>query len=402
MGAGPLRCARLKRIVALLVAVVLAGLLAWTISGGGDDAGERKCADIERLLKAGDLAGAERLLEEARPRLAPRITHYLDSVIAISAGRFDDARRSADAALATGAEAQDDWRVVSLVFFSHVRTGALESGWQALEAYLGRRPDDERALAAAAQYWVEVQADSPDPGRAVEYLDRIDRLAARTVPDSDPTSITPDLIARLRTRAEELRGSVVAAMTAAEARVRATPTDPAAHFRLADACRRAGRSDQAAAAYREAIRLAPADLRVKKEFAKFLLGSTFDVTEVLALTEGLLAAEPLGVESTVLRARALSRDRRNDSAATGDAIELYRGLLRQSDRLTAAERAEVVRNLAVALYDWKAGGRDGEYRDEAYALLVEYTRDIGGKIDAPLQAIWEKLVRHAREKGDVR
>jgi hypothetical protein len=42
------------------------------------------------------------------------------------------------------------------------------------------------------------------------------------------------------------------------------------------------------------------------------------------------------------------------------------------------------------LYDWKVGGRPGEYLDEAYGHLKEYVR-LGGEIDDSLRPTWEEL-----------
>jgi tetratricopeptide (TPR) repeat protein len=382
-----------KRAVALLVALALAAVVAWRVARGGDPSGAAACAEVENRLREGDAAGAAKLAAAARPRLPPHVARYLDALLALSAGKDEEARVAAEEAATSAPGALDDWRVVSILFFSRLNTGRSDGAWQALEAYLLRHADDERALAAAAQYWVEARPTDPDPDRAKEYLDRIDRLPARRAPAGDPTAVTPDQLARLRSVTEQLRGHLASAVAAAEARVKAAPQDPDARAQLGEAYRVARRLEQARQAFRDAVRLAPGNPVYAKQLALLLLETTDTGDELEPLTRSLLEAAPGDPSVRVLRARALVRTK----DGTDEAIDIYRALL-ADPALPTEVRRDVCRNLAVALYDWIQGGKPGDYLDEAHTLLREYLQ-LGGKIDLRLADVWDRLEARAKAKG---
>ena len=411
--------AAVKRILALLVVVVAAGLCAWWIGGSGDTSGAEACAVVEKRLKALDFEGAQKAADEARPRVPRYIARYLDALIELSiaaqiesSGRPDaaaehDARalKATEEAYADGPEAQDNWRIVSMMFFTRVRAQRVTDAWSILDKYLQRHPADERALTAAAQYWTEIRADAPDPGRAVEYLDRVAALRVRAAPEGDPTAVPPELVSRIRATAEGLLGRTASALAAAEARVKATPEDAEARAQLGEAYRQAGRPTQAIDSYRSAVRLDPSSDVFARNLVLLLLDDPGAGPELMDLTARILAAHPDEPAAHVLRARALVRfqdlrewEARNagkpidPEARDGyaEAIEIYGNLLKREPPIPGGVARDVCRNLAVALYDWKQGGQKGEYLDEAYILLVRYRR-LGGVIDDRLHEIWEKL-----------
>lgn len=384
----------MKRAIVLAVAFVLAALLAWGVGRSGDTTGAAACAAVERRLQAGDVAGARRERQNAADRLPDRVAHYLDAVIALAEAKDDVALTAIEAAYTADAAAPHEWRIVSTLFAARVNGRRREAAWSAIESYLSAHPTDERALAVAAQYWVEVRQDDPDPDRATGYLDAIAALAARTVPDDDPTAVRPATIARLRATAASLRGRFASAIGAAEERLKVAPDDAAAWAQLGEACRQSQRLDRAAQSYREAIRRAPGHAVYMKQLVLLLFEGPGNDAEMDSLTSSLLATAPDSPELLILRARALVRDRRTD--CTGEAIEIYRRLLQAT--LAPAQEAEVCRNLGVALYDWKQAGRPGDYLDEAHTLLKRY-RDLGGEIDLRLEDVWERLEARARANG---
>jgi tetratricopeptide (TPR) repeat protein len=373
-----------KRVLAILVALVLAGLAAWGMTRGGAEGASSVCADFERRLQAGDLESAARIRQGTRD-LPPHIAAYLDALLLLATGKDAEAGAVIEAAYAAGDAARDEWRVVSLVFSTRVNAKRPEEGWAALDAYVKAHPDDPRGVVAAAQYWIEVRADAPDPDQAAAYLDRAAKALPGELPPDDPTAVRPALTERLRGRIEQTRGRLGSAVAAAEARVAAEPENAAARVQLGEAFRRWNRLDEAREAYRQARRLAPEDVAIAKQLALLLFESPDTGDEADTLTAWILGKEPGGVEARILRARAHVRkgDKEIDSA-----IDIYRGLLKED--LPPARRLEVLRNLAVALYDWKQGGQEGDYLRDAYLLLVEY-RSLGGEIDLRLANSWERL-----------
>lgn len=418
--------AAVKRILALLVVVAAAGLLAWRIGRSGDPSGDQACAVVEKRLKALDFEGAKRAADEARPRVPPYVGLYLDALIELStasqleqAGRPDVAARhdaaavkATEEAYASGPAALANWRIVSMMFFTRVRSGRVQEAWNVLDAYLQAHPGDERALAAAAQYWVEMRSDAPDPTRAIEYLDRVAALRTRTVADDDPTYVPADLLDRLRAAAEGLRGRTASAIASAEARVQAAPEDGEARAQLAEAYRQAGKHNQAVASYRDAVRLDPSSEAFLRNLVTLLLDDPGAGREVADLTAKLVKLHPDEPAVIVLRARALVRLQdtlENEARSAGqapdpraadgyaEAIDLYKTLIQREPPVPQAVLRDVWRNLGVALYDWKQGGRKGEYLDKAYTCLVNYLR-LGGVIDGRLQDVWEKLESEYRAK----
>ena len=379
----------MKRVLALVLALVLAAGVAWMFVRPGADRGPELAAFVERRIQAGDLTGARRALAEPHPGVPPHVTGYLNALLLLVSGKDAEASEAIEAVYAAGPPATDDWRVVSTIFATRVNAHRLPAAWGAVQSYLDRHPQDERALAAAAQYWIQVRTDAPDPDAAAEFLDRIAALPARTVPDDDPTAVRADTLAALRTRIEETRGRRTAAVAAAEERVRQAPDDMLARMDLAEAYRLARQYDRARNAFREVVRRAPSNVLAKKQLVLMLLDGPDRTPELDQLTTDILAREPRGVDARILRARALTRgDENGENVRIDESIAIYRQLL--TEQIPPSRRQEVLRNLAVALYDWKQAGRPGDYLDEAQACLTEYVQN-GGEIDSRLADVWERL-----------
>lgn len=381
----------MRRAIPLIVVLLLAvGVAAW-LSAGGDPTGLATAVAVEKRLRAGDVAGAHAEIRATRGRVPAWRTDSMEALALFAADRTDEAGAAAERAYAAGPDATDDWRVVSIVFHTRIRAKRPGEAWAVLDRYLAAHPDDERALASAAQYWTGLAPGGDDAERAAGYLDRIDRLAARAAPPEDPTALTETRLESLRAVVAALRGRFREALIAARDAVARAPGNAEAHARLADFLRRSGDVAGAAAEAREAVRLAPSEPLYLEQLAMILLELDGGGREALEAALRLAEARPGDPGPRILEARALVRLDR-----IPEAIDLYRSLL--ATDLPAERRKEVLRNLGAALYDWKQGGLEGPYLDEAHALLAEYVR-LGGTIDERLADTWAILQERARTKG---
>ncbi len=376
-----------RRLMVLLVVTALAAglvLLVGTDDGGADPA----VASIERKLAAGAIDDAKAELAEVRPRIDAGTAAYLDGVLRLAQGK--DAEAVDMLARAHGAR-PDDWRVVSALVAAADNAGRRLVARSAVDGYLATHPDDERALAAAAQHWMHPRAEDQDPGRALEYIARIDGLRSHVAKAEDPTALRPEYLAKLRAQAEGEAGRRAAALEAAREATQRNAADPEAWLLLGDALRESGKIAEAIRAYREAARLAPDDpVYVEQLVMALLIPAVTEEAELLALTERLLAARPGDPAALLLRARALVRPEKGDRNY-GEALTIYRSLAQRTD-LPKPLRLQVLRNLGVLLVDWKQGGQEGEYLREAHELLRRYVRE-GGEIDESLRSTWEALER---------
>jgi len=380
-----------RRAIPLIVVLVLALAAAAWFSVDRDPTGLDAAVAVERRLKSGDVAGARAEMAATRGRVPAWRTDYLESIVLFAEERSAEAVAPAERAYAA---APDDWRVVSMVFHARVRGDRPDDGWAALDRYLGDHPADERALACAVQYWTGMAPGREDPERAAGYLDRIEKLPRRTAPPGDPTELSDARLESLRSVVAALRGRLRDAVAAAREAVQRAPQDARARARLADFLRQSGDLVGAAAALREAVRLNPAELLYQETLALVLLDVDGGGEEALEVARRLAAARPADSGFGILEARALARVRREE-----DAIDVYRALL--GTDLSPERRKEVLRNLAVALYDYRQGGQPGPYLDEAHTLLAEYRR-LGGEIDERLADVWFTLEERARKMNAER
>lgn len=381
----------MRRILPLVVVAAFALAAALWFAGGGDPGHTALAVSVEKRLQARDVAGARREIDAARGKAPAWRVDYLDALLLFTEGKIAESLVASQRAFAAN---PDDWRVVSLVFYALLRSDRGVAAWQALDGYLRTHPDDERALACAVQYWAEIRIDTPDLDRAEEYLDRIEALERHAAPAGDPTAITPALVARLRSSVEAARGRMQSAVRAARDAAERSPGDVTAHVNLAELLRKSGDLAGAADAMRRAVQLRPSEPVYWEQLAMLLLALPDRGAEAQAAAARLAELVPGSSAAAVLEARALVRLDRID-----DAITIYRRLL--AGDLPVARRREVLRNLGVALYDWKQGGTDGDYLDEAHGLLAEYVR-LGGEIDERLMDTWMTLEARAAGNGAER
>jgi cytochrome c-type biogenesis protein CcmH/NrfG len=392
----------MRRVVATVVVVLVSAAVAVGVGracgpapGTAEAPGVATAKDVERLLAAGSIQDAKAVAARRRGEHPLAVAEYLDALIAFAERDFDGAAAAARRSLAA---APDDWRAVSVLYYAELQRHRNAEARAVLDAYLARRPDDERALACLAQFLVEVQTARPDPEGAIAALDRIAALPVRAAPAGDPTAVAPAFLARIRSAAELLRGRFVGATAAAEERVKAAPQDAEAWYQLAVAQRRAGNWHGAVGSLRRAVALAPPDsagyVDLSGALAMALLEDDAGGPEALPIVEKLLVRRPGDPDTLVLLARSLVRI----EGRVDDGIDVYRRLLLRTD-LRNDTRRDVLRNCAVALFDWKQGGNDGEYLDEAHRLLAEYVRT-GGAIDDRLQDVMRRLDDRARERSE--
>lgn len=387
----------MRRLVATVAVVLVSAAFAIGVGRGcGTDAtppqpGLETARDVERLLAAGEARDAKALIAQRRPELPAATVDYLDALVAFTERDFV---RAADAATRSLAAAPGDWRAVSVLYYAELQRSRTAQARAALDAYLARHPDDERALACLAQFLVEIRTDRPDPDGAIALLDRIAALPVRAAPEGDPTAVAPAFVARVRSTAESLRGRFLGATAAAQDRVRAAPLDPEGWYQLAVAQRKAGDWSGAVESLRRAVAIAPESLDLRGALVMALIEDETLGAEALPHAERLAKARPDDPETLVLLARTLVRV----PGRVDDGIDVYRRLMVRTD-LRSELRRDILRNCAVALYDWKQGGKDGEYLDEAHRLLAEYVRT-GGAIDERLQSVWQRLEDRARGQSE--
>lgn len=388
----------MRRLAATVAVVLVSAAVAVGVGRGcGADGttppqpGVSTARDVERLLAAGETRDAKSLIAQRRAELPAAMAEYLDALVAFTERDFG---RAADAATRSLASAPGDWRAVSVLYYAELQRSRPAQAREALDAYLQRHPDDERALACLAQFLVEVQTDRPDPDGAIALLDRIASLTVRAAPEGDPTAVAPAFISRIRSTAESLRGRFQGATAAAQDRVRAAPLDPEAWYQLAVAQRRAGNWNGAVESLRRAVAIAPDNLDLRGALVMALIEDETLGPEALPHAEKLAKARPDDPETLVLLARTLVRV----PGRIDDGIDTYRRLMLRTD-LRSELRRDVLRNCAVALFDWKQGGKDGEYLDEAHRLLAEYVRT-GGVVDERLQSVWQRLEDRARGQSE--
>ncbi len=380
-----------RNVLVVLLSVLVA--LALVFGLGGRDAGTSAAAfdgpavaELEQRIAAGDVEGVRAALPGARLDAAARA--YVESVLSLTDGRPEDALAAARRARAA---VPDAWRPLSIEYAALMALGREGEAGALVRERAQAAPHDERVLALAAHH-LATATDDPDPRGALELLDRIDALPSRVAPPGDPTAVDPTQLRIARAVALLASGRTAEAYAcAAELALRA-PGDPRLVVLVAECARRAGRDAEALDAFRAAVHLAPQMTTWRKQFAQLLLADPDCAEEALAVTGELLAQEPHDRAARVLRARALARSERSVPNGPDHAAEIYRELLAEDPN-----DVEVLRNLAVLLYDWKQGGREGTYLDDAYELLARYRR-LGGEIDARLRDTWDALVARRRER----
>ncbi len=385
----------MKRIVPLVLLVVAVAVLMFRDTGGGETAGPRfraeRVAAVELALKKRDLGGARRA-SEATGAMNDAEAAYARSLVATASGDFERALEEARVARRTAPRA---WRPLSIEILALSSLGRDTEVAALIREALAASPDDERVLAMAAQHFAGSPTDR-DPRRALELLEHIDDLPARRAPAGDLTAIDEQALLRVRYTVAMATGAYETALAAAREMAAASGDNPAALALEGEAARRAGDVAGAIDAYRRAADAAPGVRPWHENLVLLLLATPGAEKEALERTSKLLRAWPTERSVRVLRARALVRSEKLIADGPDRAVTIYRGLLKENP-----DDLEVLRNLAVLLYDWKQGGIDGDYLDDTYALLRRYVL-CGGVIDDRLGSTWQALRDRAREAAASR
>lgn len=389
-----------QRVLAIGIAIVVAAAAAWLLVRRGETPAEAS-APIERLLAAGRPADARKELDAARPHLDRATRDYLDGIIFLAEAKDADAAAALSRAQSVRPE---DWRIVGALAAALANAGRFPEAVTRLEAYAAAVPEDERGLVTLAQYLLDAKRGRPDPARALALLDRADALPRRAAPAGDPTAVPADRSRYLRTEALIRLDRGMDALISARAGTRDFPQGAEAWFLLGEAARRMAKASESVDAYRRAAQLAPGSRRYLEQFALALIEFGGEGREILAVADALLARSPGDPALLLLRARALVRtaDPRIDADAKlmEEAASIYRDLLKRED-VPPGVKQDARRNLGVLLYDWKVGGRPGEYLDEAYGHLKEWVR-LGGVVDDSLRPAWEELEERDRKTKEKR
>jgi len=394
----------MKRVAGVAVAVLAAGAATvWFVLPRRSD-GTAESAAVERLLAEGQFDAARNELASVRGHIDAATADYLDGVIALASGRDADAVRLLGKARAVR---PDDWRIVGALAAALGNSGRFADALALIDEYVDGHPEDERGLAASAQFRLDQKRGTPDPAAALAALDRIDALLKYAAPPGDATAVPEALLRELRTKAEILRRPGTDALLDARAATKATPKDPQAFYLLGEAARANGIGQEALDSYERASQLAPGVRRYAEQYAlaRLTLGVPDDPNEgraILAVVEPLLAAAPRDPALLELKARALVRSEDhhdpNDDHVMTDAAAIYRDLVQRED-VPIRIRQNARRNLAVLLYDWGSAGKEGPYLDEAWGLLKRYA-ELGGDIDVRLRPTYEELeVRDLARRG---
>ncbi len=344
--------------------------------------------DLEKRLSTGGPESLRQALDEIRPDLSEPVADYLDAVLAFAEGRPADAAVSARRAHDV---APTDWRPLSYLYAALAALDRWEEAGVLVTAAADRSADDERVLALAAHHFLRSPQRKPD--WAHELLDVLEALPNRLITDDDPSAVRPDQLLSLRVDACAQTGRRDSAVRYARELATNWPL-PDHEVALAEAARLAGDTDTAVRAYARAVTQVPSRLDWRRSHAQILLQIPAGRADLLATTAEMVQRWPSDRSVRVLRARALVRA--GDALENGiDAADLiYQRLLAEDP-----DDIEVLRNRGALLYDWKQGGRDGDYLDEAHLLLRRYVR-LGGVPDGPLVDIWEKLQARALRSPD--
>lgn len=385
----------MRRIIPLIL--LIAVVAAVVFLGGGDDESAAnafrpdRVRHVEELLQNGDPDAARNALTKAQGMNAAEIA-YGESVLAFSAG-------DAEAALSASRRARETapaaWRPLSIEVAALMALGRDEDVGRAIREALEAAPDDERVLAMAAHHFANSETDR-DPKRALALCERIEELPVRKAPEGDSTAVQEQSILVVRYSAAMATGAYRSARVAAQKLTVATNGDPATYVLAGEAARRAGDITDAIDKYRRAVERAPTARLWHEHLVQLLLSAPGGEQEALDRTSTMLRTWPGERSVSVLRARALVRSETLVPDAPDRAVTIYRRLLREDP-----DDLEVLRNLAVLLYDWKQGGGEGAYLDESYLLLQRYLLR-GGRIDATLGSTWRKLQTRAREQAALR
>lgn len=380
----------MKRALALLAALVVAAGIFLLIRR--EDSPEAAYAPIERLLRVGRIADAKTELEATRRHADSATVDYLDGLIHVAEGNDLEALPPLLRARSTR---PDDWRIANTLAAAEARCGRFADALRIVQDYVARREGDERGQALLAQFLLDKRFGPPDGTKALAALDRIPPPDRRVAAAADATAVRDADVARLRIRATLTLGRFVDAMIAAKKEADASPSDPEAWFLLGEAARQTDppHGDEALDAYRRAARLAPADGRYVGQFTMAVLDPKLVVpgtqkpfvAEALADIESLLSKSPDDPGLLLLKARLLAR---GDDASLDAASALYYELEKRD--LPKELRLAVLRNHGVLLYDFKQGGRPGDYLRDSYELLKRYV-DAGGVVDDSLRSTWDEL-----------
>lgn len=383
----------MKRIVPVVVLVLL--VAAWmfrdvwtggTAPEGGTFRAER-VRRVEELLQSGDAEGARRALASAQG-LNDAERAYGEAVIDFAGG---DAPAALEHVRTARASAPAAWRPLSIEVAALMSLGRDAEVGRAVRAAL-EGPPDVRVMAMAAQHFATSETDR-DPRRALELLDAIDALGTGGLPADDPSVPSERSLLITRYSAAMSCGAYGTARAAAERLVELASGDPSAQILAGEAARREGAHEAAIQRYRQAVERAPAARPWQEHLVQLLLETPGNEQEALDRTSAMLRTWPTERSVRVLRARALVRSEKLLPDGPDRAVTIYRGLLKEEP-----DDLEVLRNLALVLYDWKQGGQDGTYLDEAYALLQGYVLR-GGVVDARIANTWNTLQERALERA---
>jgi Flp pilus assembly protein TadD len=385
----------MNRLLAVLVAVLVAGGVAFLVFRGDAPTPDAAAAPIEALLAEGRVDDARRALAQVRARLDPATADYLDGLALVIERKDVDALPLLERARRARPR---DWRIVSTLAAATGNAGRCADALALVEEYAAAVPDDERAWATIARYRLDEQFGPPDPAKALAALDRVDRLPRR---EGDRTAIPVSDLRLLRIRALLATGKSFESRALALDATRETPQDPEAWFLLGETARRGTpiRGEEALDSYGRAAALAPGGRRYAEQYVMAVLQmvqsdySPEHLDQALRIVDAWLAASPDDPKLLLLKARLFARR----DATTNLANDIYAELLKRD--LPKSLLQEARRNRAALLYDWSAGGRAGDYLEDAYVLMKRYV-DEGGAVDGSLADVWEQLQKqHAKKVG---
>src|SRR5262245_50132565 len=214
----------MNRGVGVAVAVVVAGVAAWLVLPRSADPAKSSAA-VEGLLAEGRVPDARKELASVRGHVDPATADYLDGLVALYEKRDREAVQLLGKARAVR---PDDWRIIGALAAALGNSNRFADALALIDEYVALHPEDERGLAASAQYRLDQQRGTPDPKKALDALDRIAALPQRVAPPGDRTAVPDALLTELRTKAQLLQRPGTDALIGARAAAKASPQDPQA------------------------------------------------------------------------------------------------------------------------------------------------------------------------------
>lgn len=390
----------MRRLVPVLIVVLIAlGLAVWMSAvRDATETGREVVTAIETRIREADLAGARTLLVDGRGDMAPALADYVEGLLELAEGR----PATALTPLLRAHEARpDDPDVLDALFGALQAAGRADDALDRARAFVAAHPGDPRAHMVAAAAYFMPGTGARDPEKTLGHLQELERLIEAGGEDARPASFQPRSFFMMRAEAASEAGRHGMAMDAAGELVRVAPGDPMAHAVRGEVLRRAAEAQSRSDLYAPAAEC----YQVAAELDSGRWEYVHDWVQLLLLTD-----DPEHVAHGTRVARALARESKGEQRFQARKL-LFRALMRseelqdkiEAESLSAelVEEApddlEVLRNRGIFLFDWKAGGREGDFRVEAHRLLARYV-ELGGEVDAKLADTWGSLQKVARER----